>query len=184
MEKKIYKPLQYWLHYWEHFSPVSVEFLLMDYCHSLYYGVDARALMRASTENSKCSCKNDQVSKEIWTPVLISLKCLYKILTLVFYLSPVCLSSKVVHYILRSKSQHLLCANKTKYKHRFDKAFSQAHPKLALNPIPQFITSDKSLPIFKVMLKISFRYKWGAFQIFSCVLCDVGFYLYVIFVCF
>ncbi len=94
------------------------------------------------------------------TPLLILLKWLqvqfriiYKIL---HNLAPVYLSSMVAIYTpsrsLRSESQHLLCAARTKYKHRSDRAFSRAGPKL-WNDLPQSIQSAKSLPMFKAMLK-------------------------------
>ncbi len=101
------------------------------------------------------------------TPLLISLKWLpvririiYKILVLVFKalhnLAAVYLSGLVAIYTpsrsLRSENQQLLCTTRTKYKHRGDRAFSRAGPKL-WNDLPQSIRSAKSLPMFKAMLK-------------------------------
>jgi len=99
----------------------------------------------ASTENPKCCSEDDKVSKEIWIcdssfsciKVLpVSFKILYKILILVFKvlhnLAPVYFSGLVAFYIparsLRSESQQLICTTRTKYKHKGDRAFSQADP--------------------------------------------------------
>lgn len=146
----------------------SIVFSRMDYCNSLYYGVEARALMRlqkiqnAAAKMIKSAKKYDSV-----TPLLISLKWLpvrlridYKILVLVFKalhnLAPVYLSSLVKFYTpsrsLRSENQYLLCTTRTKYKHRGDRAFSRAGPKL-WNDLPYAIRSAKSLYFFKVVLK-------------------------------
>ncbi len=146
----------------------SIVFSRMDYCNSLYYGVDARALMRLQKiQNAAARMIKSAKKYESVTPLLISLKWLpvriiiiYKILVLVFKalhnLAPVYLSGLVAIYTpsrsLRSENQQLLCTTRTKYKHRGDRAFSRAGPKL-WNDLPQSIRSAKSLPMFKAMLK-------------------------------
>ena len=140
----------------------------LDYCNSLYIGISQASLARLQlVQNSAAGLLAQTRRREHITPILSSLHWLpvfyrinFKLLLFVFKclnsLAPPYLSSLLQPYCpppsLRSADQLLLKVPKTRLKHRGDRSFSAAAPKL-WNELPLNIRQASSLPVFKSLLK-------------------------------
>lgn len=149
----------------------SLIFSRLDYCNSLYSGINQSSLARLQlVQNAAARLLTGTRRRDHITPILASLHWLpvifrinFKILLFVFK----ALSGVAPSYIrdlltphstprcLRSADQGLLSVPRSKLKHRGDRAFSVIGPKL-WNSIPPHVRSAPSIEIFKIRLKTYF----------------------------
>ena len=140
----------------------------LDYCNALYVGVSQSSLSGLQlVQNAAARLLTNTNRREHITPVLNSLHWLpvqyridFKLLMFVFkalnglapsYLSEL-LTVREPGGALRSSNQLLLEVPRSKYKHRGDRAFSVAAPRL-WNKLPAEIRLASDLGLFKSRLK-------------------------------
>ncbi len=142
----------------------------LDYCNSLYLGILKSSIARLQlVQNAAATFLKGQRKFDLVTPILKSLHWLpvhlrieFKILLYVFKsinnLAPSYLSDQLYPYNptrnLRSGDQRHLSVPRSRIKHRGDRAFAVAGPRL-WNSLPAYIRSAQSLTVFKSSL-ISF----------------------------
>ncbi len=138
----------------------------LDYCNSLYLGISKSSIARLQlVQNAAAKFLKGQRKFDHVTPILKSLHWLpvhlrieFKILLYVFK-SINNLSDQLYPYNptrnLRSGDQRLLSVPRSRLKHRGDRAFAVAGPRL-WNSLPAYIRSAQSLTVFKSSLKTYF----------------------------
>ncbi len=143
----------------------------LDYRNSLYLGISKSSIARLQlVQNAAAKFLKRQRKFDHVTPILKSLHWLpvhlrieFKILLYVFKsinnLAPSYLSDQLYPYNptrnLRSGDQRLLSVPRSRLKHRGDRAFAVAGPRL-WNSLPAYIRSAQSLTVFKSSLKTYF----------------------------
>lgn len=140
----------------------------LDYCNSLYVGLDKRSLRRLQlVQNAAARLLTSTKKRDHITPVLASLHWLpvccridFKILMFVFKILNGLAPQYLVELIhvhtparaLRSSNELLLDVPISRLKTKGDRAFAVAAPKL-WNSLPLYIRSAQTLEIFKSLLK-------------------------------
>ena len=140
----------------------------LDYCNALYYGLPQNQLARLQlVQNAAARLLTGTKRQEHITPVLSSLHWLpicfriqFKMLLLVFKSfhghAPTYISNMLQHYStsksLRSADKSLLHVPRSRLKHKGDRAFAVAAPRL-WNSLPPDIKSASTTKTFKCKLK-------------------------------
>ncbi len=144
----------------------------LDYCNSLYLGISKSSIARLQLVQNAAAkfLKGQRIFDHVttilkslhWLPVHLRIE--FKILLYVFKsinnLAPSYLSDQLHPYNptrnLRSGDQRLLSVPRSRLKHRGDRAFAVAGPRL-WNSLPAYIRSAQSLTVLNHLLKpISF----------------------------
>uniref|UniRef100_A0A8C5AN71 Reverse transcriptase domain-containing protein n=1 Tax=Gadus morhua TaxID=8049 RepID=A0A8C5AN71_GADMO len=145
----------------------------LDYCNALYMGISEASIARLQlVQNAAARLLTNTRKYDHITPILASLHWLpvrfrihFKILLFAFKalngLAPPYLSELLIPYTpsrsLRSADQLFLATPRTRLKHRGERAFAVAAPKL-WNTLPRHIRQTTSLCLFKTLVKTHLFY--------------------------